>query len=724
MNCRGLGEFKKRRDVFHFLRKLNFSMYLLQDTHFHPSIEERIKREWGFDIFFASYNSNSRGVAILVNNNIEYKCLNVVQDPNGNYLILRIKVFDKDITIVNIYGPNDDNPVFYNDLQNLIINEGNLENIIVAGDFNLVMDFNLDCYNYLRQNNVNASNKVKEIVDNLDLIDIWRDKNPDCKRYSWRRSTPIQQSRLDFFLITDILTPMVKDVTINTGYRTDHSLITLTLQFEQEGERRQFWKFNSSLLHDKKYLDDINGVIKEVIEEYAVLLYNRETLSNIPISDISLSINDQLFLEVLLMKIRSKTISYSAFKKKKLEEQEKRLLSEIENLEKKHNLTEDDLKDIKTRKDDLVRLRDSRLRGVLLRSRARWVEDGEKVSSYFCAMEKRNYVNKAMNCLDINDEIVTDKARIAEEVKTFYETLYSKIDVQDLNISDLVENVPQINQAEAEQLEGILELDELSESLKNMKNRKSPGSDGFTVEFFKVFWGKLGGWVLRSLNEGFRKGELSQTQKEGVIICIPKGDEDRDKLRNWRPISLLNIVYKIGSSSIANRIKNVLPTIISEDQTGFIKNRFIGDNIRLIFDIMSWLDHNNKPGLLLCLDFQKAFDSLDWGFLHKSLKAFGFRDDICKWIKTFHNNIKSTISVNGNITEWFTVSRGCRQGDPLSPYIFIICVEILAIMIRENKQIKGITIDSIEHKIAQYADDSEIILEGDRGSFEVVRMGL
>ena len=618
MNCRGLGDFKKRRDVFHFLKKLNFSMYLLQDTHFHPSIEDRIKREWGFDIYFSSYNSNSRGVAILVNNNIEYKCLNAVQDPNGNFLILRVKVFDKNITIVNVYGPNDDNPTFYDDLQNLIVHEGNLENIIVAGDFNLVLDFELDCYNYVRQNNVNASNKVKEVVDNLDLIDIWRNKNPDCKRFSWRRSTPIQQSRLDFFLITDILTPMVKDVTISTGYRTDHSLITLNLQFEPEGERRQFWKFNSSLLHDKNYLEEINRVIKEVIEEYAVLPYSRETLPSIPISEISLTINDQLFLEVLLMKIRSKTISYSAWKKKKLEEQEKRLLSEIENLEKKYNITEEDLNDIKTKKEELVRIRDSRLRGVLLRSRARWVEDGEKVSSYFCAMEKRNYVNKAMNCLNINDEMITDKAKIAEEVKNFYETLYSKTDVQDLSISDLVENVPQLNQIEAEQLEGILELEELSESLKNMNNRKSPGSDGFTVEFFKVFWGKLGGWVLRSLNEGFRKGELSQTQKEGVIICIPKGENDRDKLTNWRPISLLNIVYKIGSSSIANRIKNVLPSIISEDQTGFIKNRYIGDNIRLIFDIMSWLDHNNKPGLLLCLDFQKAFDSLDWCLLHKS----------------------------------------------------------------------------------------------------------
>ena len=376
------------------------------------------------------------------------------------------------------------------------------------------------------------------------------------------------------------------------------------------------------------------------------------------------------------------------------------------------------MKDIKSKKDELVKIRDSRLRGVLLRSRARWVEDGEKVSSYFCAMEKRNYVNKSMNCLNINGKIETDKSKISEAVNDFYKTLYSKIDVQDLNISDLVNEVPQLDQTEAEQLEGELNLEELSVSLKNMKNRKSPGSDGFTVEFFKVFWGKLGGWVLRSLNEGFRRGELSQTQKEGVIICIPKGDNDRDQLKNWRPISLLNIVYKIGSSSIANRIKNVLPIIISEDQTGFIKNRYIGDNIRLIFDIMSWLDFYDQPGLLLCLDFQKAFDSLDWNFLHKSLQAFGFREDICNWINTFHTNIKSTVSINGNITDWFTVSRGCRQGDPLSPYIFIICAEILAIMIRENNLIKGITVNNTEHKITQYADDSEILLEGDRRSFE------
>ena len=211
---------------------------------------------------------------------------------------------------------------------------------------------------------------------------------------------------------------------------------------------------------------------------------------------------------------------------------------------------------------------------------------------------------------------------------------------------------------------------------------------------------------------------MSNTQKEGVIICIPKTDTDRDKLKNWRPISLLNTVYKIGSSSIANRLKTVLPDIINEDQTGFVQNRFIGDNIRLVYDIMSYLNLNNKPGLLLCLDFEKAFDSLDWSFLHKVLHAFGFKQDICKWIKAFYTEIKSTVSVNGTISEWFHVTRGCRQGDPISPYLFILCAEIMACMIRENVNIKGIIFNDKEIKLTQYADDSEIILNGDRQSFE------
>ena len=719
LNCRGLGEFTKRRDLFHFLREKKLSVYLLQDTHFTTEVEERVRREWGYDAFFSSFASNSRGVAILINNNIDYKLINVTKDLNGNYIILRIEAFETRFVIVNVYGPNDDQPNFYINLEDTIRSSGEIENLIIAGDFNLVMNFDLDYCNYVRRNNVEAREKVLDIISNFDLLDIYRELNPDTRRYTWRRSSPFQQSRLDFFLISDTMTPFVKDSDIIPGYKSDHSIITLSFQFGQEEKRQSFWKFNSSLLSDIKYLSEINTLINEITSEYAALPYNKENINDIPISDIHLTISDQLFLDVLLMKIRSKTISYSAYKNKENKRKEEALLSEIENLEKKEYLGSDDQESLKLKRNKLSEIREHRLKGVLLRSRARWVEDGEKVSSYFCSLEKRNFLNKSINKLTIANEItITDKKDIINEVMNFYKNLYSRKNVDNVEISDLVNNLPKLSDHQSNSLEGELTLDEISCSLKEMKNGKSPGSDGFGVEFFKVFWKQLGGYVLRSLNEGFRKGELSPTQKEAVIICIPKTDKDRDRIKNLRPISLLNIVYKIGSSSIANRIKTILPDIINEDQTGFIKNRFIGDNIRLIYDIISYLNSAEKPGMILCLDFEKAFDSVDWGFLCKSLQAFGFKRDILKWIDTFNTNIRSAVSVNGMISNWFSIERGCRQGDPISPYLFIICAEIMSTMIRENVRIRGININDTECKLTQYADDSELLLEGDRESFE------
>ena len=119
-----------------------------------------------------------------------------------------------------------------------------------------------------------------------------------------------------------------------------------------------------------------------------------------------------------------------------------------------------------------------------------------------------------------------------------------------------------------------------------MKNEKSPGYDGFTAEFFKFFWPDMGHYILNSLNDGYRKGNLSVTQRQGVSTCIPKPNKSRHLLKNWRPISLLNVIYKIAASVIANRIKTVLDKVVHEDQKGFISRRFIGENVMLIYDIL------------------------------------------------------------------------------------------------------------------------------------------
>ena len=128
--------------------------------------------------------------------------------------------------------------------------------------------------------------------------------------------------------------------------------------------------------------------------------------------------------------------------------------------------------------------------------------------------------------------------------------------------------------------------------------------------------------MLRSLNYAYKKREFSPSLRTCIISCIPKGDKPREYLKNWRPISLLSIPYKIASLALANRLKTVLDTLISRSQSGFISGRFIGDSTRLIYDIMHYLESNNIQGLLMLIDFEKAFDFVSWSFLYSVLDFF------------------------------------------------------------------------------------------------------
>ena len=149
-----------------------------------------------------------------------------------------------------------------------------------------------------------------------------------------------------------------------------------------------------------------------------------------------------------------------------------------------------------------------------------------------------------------------------------------------------------------------------------------------------------------------------------------------------------------------------------------MSNRYMGDKIRLIYDLIHYLICNNLPGLLICIDFEKAFDSVDWNFMKKLLNAFGFGPMIYQWIYTFYNKIKLMVIVNRYTSPWFPTERGCRQGDPISPYLFPLCVEILDNIIRENRLIKGININNEQHKSFQFADDTQMMSESEAISFD------
>ena len=720
MNTQGLNDYKKRRDVFQYLKQKKFSIIFLQDTHFESKLEKQIRSEWGYEIFFSSYTSQARGVAILFNNNFDFQVKKEVKDEQGNFLILTIKTMLKELTLVNLYGPNRDNPEFYENVQDRILNL-QTPNLIMGGDWNLVLNPDKDYKNYLHINNPRAQDKVNELMSELNLIDVWREINPETRRYTWHRNNPSQHSRLDFFLVSDSFISFIKDADIPIGYRTDHSMITLKLQISNETKFRNFWKFNSSLLKDLDFAKKINDVISSVKSQYAVPVYNLDNIDSIPKDEIQFVISDQLFLDVLFMEIRKQCLEYGAKKKRDDIINEEKLEKEISDLENKIDLTEEDRTSLTNKKENLTQMRKSKIEAILLRSKATYACQGEKITKYYCNMEKRHFISKQMyKLIDDQGNILENTNDMLNETRKFYSNLYSERPVEDIPVESYVNNLPTLDEFDSNSLEGMITLEEATEALKSMGHNKSPGTDGISVEFLKFFWNKIGIFVVRSINDGFLKQEMSITQKEGIIVCIPKGEKPREYIKNWRPISLLNVTYKIASTCIANRIKTVLPKLISEDQTGFISGRYIGDNLRLIYDLIHYLDEERLPGLLITLDFEKAFDSINWSFLNKVLRAFGFKDDICQWVSSFYNNIKSYIIVNGKPSQSFKIERGCRQGDPISPYLFILCAEVLACRIRENENIKGITVSDNEIKISQFADDTSLLLEGDENSYNTL----
>lgn len=714
-NVQGLQGAEKRSDVFEYIKSKDFDIYCLQDTHFLHENEAGIIDQWGNSkTVFSNFKSNSRGVAILFNKNTDLKIHKNVADNNGNFIIIDITIYNQRFTLVNLYGPNSDSPNFFSQISEHIDDIGNTDTII-CGDYNCVLNPDLDYYNYKGINNAKARNTVLEIINEKYLIDPFRENYPTKKKFTWRKKNPCKQARLDYFLISESLRQFVKKADIESGYRSDHSMVTLELNFTNFKQGRSYWKHNNSLLSDIDYINQINEKIFEVKKQYALPVYNLEELDNIPNEEIQFKISDQLFLEVLLMEIRGKSISFSSFKKKERDIREKDMIKAIADLE--NNETEDKLEQIENLKNELINIRQEKLKGHMVRSRAQYIDEGEKPTKYFCALEKHNYVSKIICSLEQEDGTkITDQDEILKETKMFYENLYKSRDdtLDDIDLEEYMKEneVSKLNNEQAIKIEGMLTYEEISNTLYKMKSDKSPGISGLTAEFFKVFWKKLGHFVLRSINAGFHNKELSITQRQGVITCIPKDGKPKNFLKNWRPLTLLDVVYKIASGAIANRLKQVLDIIISKDQTGFIKGRYIGENTRLIYDLMNFTEQNNIPGLLLLIDFEKAFDSLSWSFIQKVLRFLNFGPSICRWIETFYNNITSSVIQCGYISESFSIGRGCRQGDPLSPYIFIICAEFLAIKIRQNSKIKGIKINDTEFKISQYADDTSLFLDG------------
>ena len=252
-----------------------------------------------------------------------------------------------------------------------------------------------------------------------------------------------------------------------------------------------------------------------------------------------------------------------------------------------------------------------------------------------------------------------------------------------------------------------------------MKKGKTPGSSGFPVEFFRCFWSELGPFLYRAIKTSLAEGDGLRTHQEGIITMIPKRGKSLHTYKGWRPITLLNTDYKIVSTAISNRLKSVIAKLINPVQTAYTSGRFIGENSRLLYDMMHWTKENNKPGVVMAADFEAAFESVAWSHLRLLFNEMNFGPKIKQILNHLYLNNKncSRILLNGYLGKQISLHRGVRHGDPASGYLFNLAVSLLSEQIEKSTILQGIAVaPNREVRISQYADDTIFFLDGSEAS--------
>ena len=671
-------------------------MIVIQETHSTPDCYEIWRNEWGSQIIMSHGESNSRGVMILIKRQCNITLENLIVDPQGRYFVSDIKEKDSIITCIFLYAPNKDDPSFFMEFAGILRERSELRMLI--GDFNTVLNVEKDRLNTYHNNN-KAKEEIQNLMEEFSLRDVWRDQNPDTLQYSWVKNQGTQgrkASRIDYALVSAGLDQKIPNCMYKSGVMSDHRAFFVVLDIDYVDRGVGYWKFNTSLLRDREFLKEMNNEIDISMEALA---------AKGPIER----------WEKLKVRIKKKTQKYTRNKSSEQKQIICSLSEAINQLEDNLPLNEKDSKILDESKIELEEKLAERIAGVMFRSKARWYEQGEKSSKYFYALEKANYNAKTCYCTFNQDgHLVKNPHDILGIQKEFYMELYSR----DENVEFTLTNnsniwVPEEIRTKQDQ---DLTLSEISLAVKQMQN----GEDGIPVDFYKVFWSKLATPFMEMLEEVHEQKKLHTSARIGILNLIPKANKDARLVKNLRPITLLNVDYKIIEKAIANKMIPALETLIHKDQRGFMKNRRISVNIRKLLDIMEYVKENDIDAVVLSLDFVKCFDKCSFSILHGSLEFFQFGNVVKEWTKILYDDFKVKIQNNGYFSDYIDIKKGVHQGGCCSSIYFLVIAEILAMALRDNGDIQGITIQQVTNLLNQFADDTDVFSLGEEKSIRAI----
>eukprot|EP00253_Pinus_taeda_P024446 PITA_24446 len=668
-NARGLNSQAKQRLLIRKFKTEKPDMMFIQETKCSSSLIKIINQKLGkpLDIIEVASTGWEGGITTFWDS----RTISVLaSEATHAYIATEIQITGNFETYlcVNVYRPQrlDDKFLFLNSLQSLQ-SRYQASKIIISRDFNMITSL-LEKKGGLRKLN-RDDGAFADFIESAKLVDV----HPSSYSFTWnnrRGGENLIASHLDKFLISEsiVLEGITVSFDILPSGGLDHWPISLEATFLGTPRSKAF-RFEKFWLQHPNFVKLLEQWWREPLQVQGTKMFK---------------------LQSKLKHIKSKIKHWNTTEFGNIFKEKSTLEGKLERIHKSWisgNITEESKE---KEKDLMTQWHQRSLQEETLwkqKSRVLWLKEGEQNSKFFhrSTLDYRN-TNKILNLKNASGDTLHNHREIFSLLTDHFKLITQESPIERTDaINSLTQSIPKVVTKDQNlSLLKEISMEKVEEAVKSMPNDKAPGPDGFTINFFKACWQTIKIEIWEVVEDSRRFGTILKSINSTFLALIPK-EENAQTPEKFRPIALCNVIYKIISKVIANRLKPILPNLILEEQSGYVEGRQILDNILLAQEMVHTLQIRKKAGMLMQLDLSKAFDKVNWNYLEAVLTAFGFDKKWNKWILALIKSSSFSILVNGSPSETFTLSRGIRQGDPLSPFLFVILMEGLSRLIHKAK---------------------------------------
>uniref|UniRef100_A0A670IW01 Reverse transcriptase domain-containing protein n=1 Tax=Podarcis muralis TaxID=64176 RepID=A0A670IW01_PODMU len=460
------------------------------------------------------------------------------------------------------------------------------------------------------------------------------------------------------------------------------------------------WRMNDTLFRDQEIVKKAQKTLKDYFEINLNTLVEKKT-----IWDASKAV------------MRGFLIQQNTIKKKLWNGKKDKILEKIRDGEKKLRLnpkSKEVLREIKFHQAQYAKLINQEVEWKIKQMKQRSFESANKCGKLLAwQLKKRQKLNFVTN-LEVEGECIQKPEEIRKCFQRYFKKLFTQGPQAEIEINQFIKShgLQKLSQDKQTILNYRITQQEIESAIQNMQLGKSPGPDGLNSKYYKTLKYYLIQPLMEVCNQIMEGKGAPESWKEAFITLIPKLESEKTQLKNYRPISLLNVDYKIFADILASRFKKVLNEVIHKDQAGFLPGRHLSDNTRNIIDVLELLQTNlNTKAVLIFIDAEKAFDNISWRFMKKNLEGMGVGRAFQNGIEAIYSEQKAKLIVNNVVTEEFKIEKGTRQGCPLSPLLFISVLEVLLNLIRRDQLVEGIQVGGKQYKLKAFADDLVLTLQ-------------